>query len=238
MKKTKISLGVLRIRPGQALLLSLFLLLVISIIIAGLSQMLIRDVQIRSIREYNTIAFYLAQSGIEKAKVEILYDYWPAGTYAKPGAPNNWYYAPGGRVCTSTDNYCDLSFPNGLKFRYQYSIINPGAGSTERTLTSIGQVLSADGAVLSQKTISTTITGIANTNAGFCHCILYVSYPENNLFMCAVWNNSACASCVCSSLGGPYPHDTCLSFSGCPSAPNGVDDDLSGKVKPNSWKEQ
>lgn len=165
------------VKKTQALLLIIFLLFLISTVISGLSPMLLRDINIRSTQQYGGIAYNLALTGIEKAKVAILYheecgstcdynhsNYCTAGTCTKPGAPYNWYYASGGKTCSASDNYCDTAFPSGLMFRYQYSVTNPGSGSTTRNLTATGQVLGDYNNVLAQKTISCTVIGITTTS--------------------------------------------------------------------------
>lgn len=158
-----------RRRKSQALILVTFLLFVVSTIISGIAPTVMRDVMVRSTQEYGDIAFTLAQTALEKAKVEILYDgYWFGGSWDRPGGTENWYYAPWGKVQANCNNnnlgywFCDLAFPDGLLFRYQYRILNPGAGSTQRHLTARGQVLDSYNNVLGQRTIQVSIDGISD----------------------------------------------------------------------------
>ena len=279
MKRTKMR------KRSQVLLLIIGVMFLVSTMISVINPIISKDIKTRTQQEYDTVAFYLAQSAIEKAKVEILYGFWSAGTYFRPnpsaaektaagcGACNCndescnsncsvcWYYAPGygKNRCGSAENlyaywFCDMNWPDDLMFRYRFQVTNPGTqGANSRNLIGVGQVLGSYSNIMSQRKISVTIDGIADTGLN-CQCLSQVKTCVSTCtagtscqckdlctITCASWNNGACASCACSTVGGGNPPNdcTCLSWKGCPvSSANGVDDDLLGIEVPYSWKEQ
>ena len=65
-------------RKGQALLFVFFLLLIVGILTGALAVMWQAEIQARSESKDSLIAFYIAQTGIERVKIELAYDEdWP-----------------------------------------------------------------------------------------------------------------------------------------------------------------
>lgn len=56
---------------GQVILLVMFLLALSGTLIGGLSIMWRNEINIRSLEKNNLLAFYIAQAGIERAKIEL-----------------------------------------------------------------------------------------------------------------------------------------------------------------------
>ena len=78
-------------RRAQTLLLVLFLLVLAGVLVAGLAGMWQAEISMRSLERDGLIAFYLAQAGIERAKVEL---------------ENNWDW---GGMDTNNDDVADNS---------------------------------------------------------------------------------------------------------------------------------
>ena len=104
-------------RKSQALLFVFFLLLLAGISAGALTVMLRAEMESRGRENYGHIAFYLSQSGIERAKIWARYN--PASSYN-----SGWIVFGGGR--------------------YSY-VVSPGAGPSRRVLTSRGQALDVNG---------------------------------------------------------------------------------------------
>lgn len=70
---------------AQAILLVLFLLALAGTLIVGLSGMLRAEVRMRALEQNGVYAFYLAQAGIERAKIELVnnWENW-GGLLAEP----------------------------------------------------------------------------------------------------------------------------------------------------------
>ncbi len=118
-------------RKGQALIFIFFLLLITGILTGALAVMWQAEIQSRSQGKDGCIAFYLAQSGIERAKVE---------------ARNGAITAPGWSPAQNlTDGW------------YSYYIQDIGGG--QRLLRSIGQRV-VSGQVVSERQIEVTIQGM------------------------------------------------------------------------------
>lgn len=242
-------------RKTQALLFVTFLMFLVSTIASSVSPLLVRDIMMRSTHEYGNAAFYLALTAFEKAKTECLYNNWSAGTYNRPDRtlhPSDpktfWYYAPGGRECKATDWFCDLSWPDDLMFRYQFTIVNPGgARAYERDITAVGEVIgSYYGTPLARKVIKATIIGITDGTVTPCGCTL-----TNPGGKCTSWSCGAgTQTCLQEDFWEGDPLNTlcgnnCTWLAGgaCqvvvdPAGANGVDDDLRGALKLNSWREE
>ena len=130
----------------------LLLLFVVGILAWGLTGMLESEIRILPLQEHSLISFYLAQAGVEQAKIEVLYGYWSAGTSQGPG--------------TAADNYwsqnLDIAGDNYL-YEYRYTIVTP-AGST-RNITGEGRVLDINSNVLAQRQIMVTVTDITDADS-------------------------------------------------------------------------
>ena len=105
------------------------------------------EVNARSADKFSLIAFYLAQAGIERGKVEIVYDVTLSGP--QPDSIN-WFLGldkPG-------DNYT---------FQYKY-FVNSGSNSDERILRGVGEVVGANGNLVAHREITITVSGIEDAN--------------------------------------------------------------------------
>lgn len=117
---------------GQALLFVFFLLLIVSILVIALSNMWQAEIKTRSLEKDGLIAFYLAQAGVERAKIE-----------ARNG------------VITAPDWSSEQSLGGG---RYYFYIENIGAN--QRLLRSIGQGLDNSGNTIAERRIEVRVQGI------------------------------------------------------------------------------
>lgn len=140
-----------RYRNSQVLIVILFLLFIVGILAWGLIGVLESEIKIIPLQEHNLVAFYLAQAGIEQAKIEVLYGYWSAGTSQGPDTAANNYWSQ--NLDIAGDSYT---------YEYRYTIVTP-AGSTQRGLTGEGRVLDVNNNVLAQRQIVVTVTGIRDS---------------------------------------------------------------------------
>ena len=129
-------------RRAQTLLLVLFLLVLAGVLVAGLARMWQAEISMRSLERDGLIAFYLAQAGIERAKVEVLGDVGLSGNSA-------WH------------NDLDIMGDN-YNFRYNFNVAILG---TQRTLIGTGEVLDTNNNLLAHREITVTIDGIDDTNS-------------------------------------------------------------------------
>jgi len=112
-------------RKGQALIFVFFLLLLVGIIVGALAVMWQAEIQARSENRDSLIAFYIAQAGIERAKIELAYDEdWPV----LGGGPFGPITFGGGIYSGSVQ---DITCP-------------PGPYNTCKEITSIGRIRNAD----------------------------------------------------------------------------------------------
>lgn len=117
---------------GQALIFVFFLLVIVGILAGALANMWQAEIQTRTAERDGLIAFYLAQAGIERAKIEAR-----NGVITAP----NWSSAQ-----TLGDG------------RYYFYIENIGAN--QRLLRSIGQRLDSSGNVIAERRIEVRVQGI------------------------------------------------------------------------------
>jgi hypothetical protein len=84
-------------KKGQALFFVFLLLLIVGILSGALASMWQAEIKIRSLDKEGLIAFYLAQAGTERAKIELRWDpVWdPDGGvfYNLPSLGSEWGYA-------------------------------------------------------------------------------------------------------------------------------------------------
>lgn len=166
---------------AQALIFAIFLLIIVGILATALLHMWESEVQIPSLQKYSLQAFYLAQAGIERAKIDILNNVNLAGGTG----PNS--YNSGGLYDLDPDYPAFVADPinnhlydDGYVFRYEYTITDL-SGGTDREIVGIGEVLEfidngPDGVegtaddnvnILGHREIEVTIDGIADTVAPF-----------------------------------------------------------------------
>lgn len=124
----------MQIRKAQALFLVLFLLAVLGVLSGALTVMWQADIQARILERDGLIAFYLAQAGIENAKIWARYN---------PGGPFPY-------------NSAWLINLNGGRYRFT---VTPGMGNV-RILNATGQALDASGNPLAERQISLQVQGI------------------------------------------------------------------------------
>jgi Tfp pilus assembly protein PilX len=108
------------VKRGQALLFVFFLLLIVGILAGALANMWEAEIKTRASGRDSLIAFYLAQAGVERAKIELAYDETWTG-----GGP---YSFGGGTYTVSVQN---VACP-------------PGPYNTCREITSTGRIASAE----------------------------------------------------------------------------------------------
>jgi len=131
-------------KSGQVLIFVFFLLLIIGILAGSLAVMWQSQIKTFSSEKEGLIAFYLAQAGIERGKIEVLYGYWSAGTYN-----------------INNQNNLDLAGDN-YQFFYDIVIVNPmpGGGGTTRRLTATGRVLDLANNEIARRQIQVDVSGI------------------------------------------------------------------------------
>lgn len=136
-------------RKTQTILLVLFFMILVVLLTTTLFFLLRQEMRTQRQREHALVAFYLAQAGIEQAKIDALSSYWAVGTYYFPGpGQDSWL----------DDLYPDL--PDDYSYQYNYILENPG-GNT-RVITGQGQVLK-DSEILAFKRLRVEIDGIEDT---------------------------------------------------------------------------
>ncbi|MBU4305106.1 MAG: hypothetical protein KJ893_05760 [Candidatus Omnitrophica bacterium] len=128
---------------GQVLLFVFFLLLVVGILSSGISVLWQADTGIRTQEQFGSIAFYLAQGAVERAKAEVLRGYWAAGTST-----------------ISDQNDLDIA-SDPQQYLYSIQIIN--SGGTTRTLTGTGRVLDLAGNEIAYRQIRVIVDGIQDS---------------------------------------------------------------------------
>lgn len=129
---------------AQALLFVLFLILILGIITAALATMWEADMRTRVKEDEGLKAFYLAQAGVERGKIEVLYGYWPTGT---PTVYN-----------ITNQNDLDLA-GDEYQFLYDIVITTPASGTT-RTIVGIGRVLNLSGNEIARREIQVIVDGV------------------------------------------------------------------------------
>lgn len=139
-------------RKAQALLFVLFLFLITGALLGALTVMWNAAARISGYNFYGDIAFYLAQAGVERAKVEVLDNYWTACNEWLPGPGSNDWYTD---MDVSGDNYT---------YEYNFHIINSSGHSSDlRHLTGQGRVRDAGGSVIAFRELGATVEDIVDT---------------------------------------------------------------------------
>jgi hypothetical protein len=129
-------------KKTQVLVISLFLLFILGALSAGVAHTIQVESQIQQSWRMGMTAFYLAQAGVERAKIELL---------------NNVNYA------TSTD-FVDLDVA-GDNYNFYYDCTIDAIGNT-RKVTGIGEVTDltlprANAKVLAHREIEVTLEGVS-----------------------------------------------------------------------------
>jgi hypothetical protein len=120
-------------RKGQALFLSLLLIFMLAILTGGLAAMWQSEVQIRGLEKNNMIALYMAQAGLERAKI--------VAKYGLPRSASPTLLGGGRYTYTITDNYL--------------------GDANRKSLTGTGQVLDSAGNIIAERTISVVVHGFS-----------------------------------------------------------------------------
>jgi len=112
-------------KKGQALLFVFFLLLIVGILMGALAVMWEAEIQTRSETRDSLLAFYIAQAGIERAKVELAYN-------------EDWPVLGGG-------SFGPVTFGGGsYSIQVQNIACPPGPYNTCREITSIGRIRNSE----------------------------------------------------------------------------------------------
>jgi hypothetical protein len=131
-------------KTGQALLFVIFLLALAGILAPAVAAIWGNEMRLRSLEARGLSAFYLAQAGIERAKIMVLSGYWTAGDYN-----------------ITNQNDLDVAGDN-YQFLYDMKITNSGAAA--RTLKGTGRVLDLAGNNLAHREIQMVVDGISDTS--------------------------------------------------------------------------
>lgn len=129
-------------RKGQALFFALFLLAIFGALSGTLAVMWETQTRVRALDRDGSFALYLAQAGIEQAKIMVLSGYWTTGTYN-----------------ITDQNDLDIAGDN-YQFLYDVRITN-GGGAT-RTLRGTGRVLDLAGNELAHREVQMVASGISD----------------------------------------------------------------------------
>ena len=121
-------------KKSQALLFVFFLLLIVGILAGALAVMWQAEIEIRGAEKEGLVAFYLAQAGIENAKI-----------YARHN-PSSFPYQSGW-----------INFSGG---RYNFTIAQVGPGPNRRNLSSTGQALDSSGNPIAERQLGVEVQGI------------------------------------------------------------------------------
>lgn len=142
---------------GQAFLFTFMVLLFAGILAAGLSAVWQSEVRLPPAHRDSDIAFYLAQAGIEHAKIWARYN------------PNSALWGA---------NPYDNSWRNFGSGRYRFLVQDLGAAN--RRLSAQGQALDSAGNALAERQIIVDINGIENPNSNLSNdCQAVWSWREN-----------------------------------------------------------
>jgi Tfp pilus assembly protein PilX len=155
----------LHCEKGQTMILIIFLLAILTILTTGLHELWQANMPTYTAARYGMQAFYLAQAGIERAKLAAL------NTTANFTEP----------LCADTTNqscgYCyyimyenvtpfpTCSQTNALPIKYLYNFTVTNIGGTQRQLFGRGLVLDSANTTLAARQINLTINLITNTTA-------------------------------------------------------------------------
>jgi hypothetical protein len=150
---------------GQTMILIIFLLALLTILTTGLHELWQANMPMYRAARYNIQAFYLAQAGIEQAKLAALNT---TASFTQP-------------LCTDTTaqscGYCyyimhenTTAVPscletNALPIKYLYNFTVTAQVGNTRLLTGRGLVLDSANTALAERQINLTINLITNTTA-------------------------------------------------------------------------
>ena len=144
----------------QTLISVVFFLLIVGILAAILTGVWQGYITISSRLRYRVVAFYLAQAGVERAKIRVLKNVNFSGD-------SGWY--------TDLDDH-----PNDdVTFRYKFLVRK--IGSNQREIKGIGEVLSANSNILARRKIVLVVEGVKD---------LQPPYGEDDDFKANVVNGS------------------------------------------------
>ncbi len=122
------------VKSGQVLIFIFFFLLIIGILAGSLAFMWQSQTRTLSSEKEGLIAFYLAQAGIERAKISARYNL---------ANPTDWF-----------------NFSGNNTTQYNFTVIN--SGELNRTLEGRGRRRDISSNVIAEKRITVNITGIEN----------------------------------------------------------------------------
>jgi hypothetical protein len=150
---------------GQTMILIIFLLALLTVLTTGLHDLWQMNMPTYRAARYNMQAFYLAQAGIERAKLAALNT---TTTFSEP-------------LCADTTpqscGYCNYIMPentsavptctqtNALPVKYLYNFTVTNIGGSQRRLYGRGLVLDSANVTLAARQINLTINLTTNTTA-------------------------------------------------------------------------
>lgn len=149
---------------GQALLLVFLLLLIVGIMIGALASMWQAEIKIRSSEREGLIAFYLAQAGVERAKIELV----SANGMSLTGAGRcpDVGSAPPCPASTDPQGYPDLDIAGDNYTSYYYFQVEPypvPGYPNRRVITGTGRVLDGIGDVVGYREVEVVVDNIEDT---------------------------------------------------------------------------
>lgn len=136
----------LKVVKGQILIVTFFLLIIVAILTWGLLHMWESGVKHPLLREHSLRAFYLAQAGIERAKIEVLNNVNLNGCQPGPTCDNHWFI-----------DLDDVADSNTWNYRFE---VTGAASATQRIITGVGQVLDKNGNEVARRVIEVTVDNI------------------------------------------------------------------------------
>lgn len=140
-------------KKAQTLLLVIILLFFISALMLSLNIIWQSELKTYSSEQLYLTALYLAQAGIERAKIDILYGCWKGGTCWSPGpSAQDWEES----ISSPNPNYI---------WRFQAKI-ESNCGNFCRNITGTGEILDTGNNVLAHREINCEIDGIKDKLPG------------------------------------------------------------------------
>jgi hypothetical protein len=142
---------------GQTMILVVFLLALLTILTTGLHELWQMNMPTYKAARYGLQAFYLAQAGIERAKLAAL---GTVTTFTEPLCGDTTTQSCGYCYYIMQDNgtgFLPCSQTHALPMKYLYNFTVTNIGGNQRTVTGRGRVLDLANTTIAQRQISLTI---------------------------------------------------------------------------------
>ena len=155
----------LQCEKGQTMILIVFLLALLTILTTGLHELWQANMTTYNAARYGIQAFYLAQAGIERAKLAALNT---TANFSEPPCADNTNQSCGYCNYIMHDTITPVPMcaqTNALPVKYLYNFTVTNIGGTQRLLFGRGLVLDSANITLAARQINLTIDLVTNTTA-------------------------------------------------------------------------